>query len=127
MEIKVRSNSRNEIIDITEEIRKVVRKEFDEDSNACLVYCPHTTCAVLIQEDYDRDVKTDILEYLSHIPRTGWRHAEGNSDSHIKSSLIGPSKTIPVEKNEILLGRWQGIALCEFDGPRERRILIKKL
>jgi secondary thiamine-phosphate synthase enzyme len=94
----------------------------------CVVYCPHTTAAVTIQENADPDVVHDLLLWLNrHIPKDvpGFRHAEGNSDAHLKASLVGPSVTVIIEKGEPVLGTWQGIYFCEFDGPRERNVYIR--
>ena len=91
-----------------------------------MLYVPHTTAAVTINENYDPSVKRDILDKLSELvpPNAGYAHTEGNADSHIKSSIIGVTKFIPVMDGSIQLGRWQGIFFCEFDGPRSRRLLV---
>jgi secondary thiamine-phosphate synthase enzyme len=99
-------------------------------SGACVVYCPHTTAGVTIQENADPDVVHDMLLWLNdHIPKDvrGFRHAEGNSDSHIKSSLIGTSVTILVENGDLVLGRWQGVYFCEFDGARTRTVHVQTI
>jgi secondary thiamine-phosphate synthase enzyme len=136
MEFIVLSKKREEIIDITKEVRAAVKKLYVEykkkicnkDIAACLVYVPHTTCAIIINENYDSDVHVDILEHLGKMVPVGiGKHAEGNSDAHIKSSLLGQNQVIPIENGELQLGRWQGIALAEFDGPRERKVIVKIL
>jgi secondary thiamine-phosphate synthase enzyme len=123
--ITVRSNDREEMVDITSEIEK----ELPESGNGvCVLFTQHTTCGLTINENADPDVKSDMLGFLRRlIPQyePNFKHFEHNSDAHIKSSLVGSSVTVPFEKGKLLLGRWQGIYLCEFDGPRERKILIK--
>jgi len=125
-EISVSTSRRNEFVDVTEEVRSVVRESGVKDGYVHL-YVPHTTAAVTINENYDPSVKSDILNKLSDIvpAGAGYTHAEGNADSHIKASLIGSSDFIPVTGGDIDLGRWQGIFFCEFDGPRSRRMLIQ--
>jgi secondary thiamine-phosphate synthase enzyme len=136
MEFTVKTSKREEIIDITAEVKEIIKKLYEahkkricnKDIGACLVYVSHTTCSILVNENYDSDVHEDILDYLRKLVPLGiGKHSEGNSDAHIKSSLFGQSKTIPVEKGELQLGRWQGIALGEFDGPRERKVIVKLL
>ncbi len=125
MQFTIKTNSKEEMIDITERVKEIVDKVCDEDSRACLVYVPHTTCGVLINENYDKNVCDDILEFLRKlVKKDGWKHSEGNSDAHIKASLIGVSKVIPVKSGLLQLGRWQGIMLAEFDGPREREVIV---
>ena len=118
------TSKRNEFVEITAEVRRAVRDSGTE-TGICVVYCPHTTAGVTIQENADPDVVRDMLLWLnSHIPKDvpGFRHAEGNSDSHLKSSLIGVSATIIVENGDLVLGTWQGVYFCEFDGPRTRTV-----
>jgi len=124
--IKISTRGRSEMVDIT----ALVKKELDNSGKAdgmCLVYIPHTTAGVTINEGADPDVKSDILAALSEmVPATGnYRHAEGNSDSHIKAALVGSSVVIPVQNAKLLLGTWQSIFFCEFDGPRSRSALIQ--
>ncbi len=125
-EISVSTNRRNEFVDVTEKVRKVVRESGVEDGYVHL-YVPHTTAAVTINENYDPSVKNDILSKLSDIvpPGAEYSHSEGNADSHIKASIIGSSDFIPVTGGDIDLGRWQGIFFCEFDGPRSRKMVIQ--
>jgi len=125
-EISVSTNRRNEFVDVTEKVRKVVRESGVEDGYVHL-YVPHTTAAVTINENYDPSVKNDILSKLSDIvpPGAEYSHSEGNADSHIKASIIGGSDFIPVTGGDIDLGRWQGIFFCEFDGPRSRKMVIQ--
>ena len=114
------------MVDITEDVRKAVR-ESRVASGLCFVFVPHTTAAVTINENADPDVPRDILAELDKvIPlHDNYRHMEGNAAAHIKASLVGASEQIFVEKGELVLGTWQSVFLCEFDGPRTRRVLIK--
>jgi secondary thiamine-phosphate synthase enzyme len=96
----------------------------------CMVYCPHTTAAITVNENADPDVVHDMLAWLGKaIPQeqAEFRHAEGNSDSHLKASLVGPSVTLIVENGDLVLGRWQGVYFCEFDGPRTRIVHVQTL
>ena len=127
--IKVQSNKREELIEITSEVENYLR-ESGTAEGACVLFTQHTTCGLTINENADPDVKSDVLLFLKNtIPQfyDGFRHFEHNSDAHIKSSLVGSSVTIPFENGKLLLGRWQGIYLCEFDGARERKVLIQIL
>jgi secondary thiamine-phosphate synthase enzyme len=93
-----------------------------------VVYCPHTTSGIIVNENSDPDVVSDLLEALEKVvPKINFRHAEGNSDSHLKSTLVGCEKTFIVQDGTLLLGVWQGIFFAEFDGPRERKVFIKIL
>ena len=127
--IKVQSNKREELIEITSEVGNALR-ESDVKEGVCVLFTQHTTCGLTINENADPDVKSDVLLFLKNtIPQfyDGFRHFEHNSDAHIKSSLVGSSVTIPFENGKLLLGRWQGIYLCEFDGARERKVLVQIL
>ncbi len=127
--IDVRTDRRTEFVEITADVRRVVREAGLTDG-AVVVYCPHTTAAVTIQENADPDVVHDMLLWLNrHIPKdvTGFRHAEGNSDAHIKSSLVGPSVLVPVAGGDLVLGTWQGVYFCEFDGPRGREVKVQTI
>jgi secondary thiamine-phosphate synthase enzyme len=122
-EIPVRTSRRVEAIDITRDVLKAVQGM----PGALLhVYTPHTTCGLLINEDADPYVLEDILEALDRMVPRGYpyKHAEGNADAHIKSVLTGCSVTIPLVKSKPSLGTWQGIFLVEFDGPRERKVVV---
>ena len=126
---EVQTRRRAEFVEITAKVRQAV-KEAGLKSGACVVYCPHTTAAITIQENADSDVVHDLLLWLNeHIPKEvpGFRHAEGNSDSHIKSSLVGSSATVIVENGDLILGTWQGIYFCEFDGPRTRTVMVQTI
>jgi secondary thiamine-phosphate synthase enzyme len=122
----IKSKNRTELIDITSKIQDVVHSA-DIDEGLCMLYVPHTTAAVTINESADPSVKDDILMIInSVIPwKAEYRHLEGNSPAHIKATLIGPSELIAVEKNRLVLGTWQGIFFCEFDGPRTRKIHVR--
>jgi secondary thiamine-phosphate synthase enzyme len=123
----VRTTQRNQMIAVTDRVERIVRTGGIRDGMA-IVFVPHTTAAVTINENADPDVKSDMLQKLSTlIPKQEpyYRHAEGNSDSHVKTSLVGNSVTVLTEAGRLVLGRWQGIYFCEFDGPRERKMQIK--
>jgi secondary thiamine-phosphate synthase enzyme len=125
----VQTSSRNELVEVTDRLQKVV---FSNNINQgmLIVYVPHTTAAVTINENADPDVKSDLLAKLSAlVPKSEsyYRHAEGNSDSHLKASMVGHSVTVLVEGGRLVLGRWQGVYFCEFDGPREREMIVKPL
>ncbi len=124
--LNVSSTKRTELIDITSAVRKVVR-ESGVKKGICFVYVPHTTAGVTINEHADPDVARDIEDTLDKlIPRNrSYRHVEGNADSHIKSTVVGPEVFVFVEDGDIVLGTWQGIFFCEFDGPRRRKVYIK--
>lgn len=122
----VSTKSRNQLIDITSEVTGVIRESGVSDG-ACIVFTPHTTAGITINENADPSVKSDISMKLSDVidQDSRFRHMEGNSDSHIKSSLIGCSEYIIVEGGRPVLGTWQGIMFCEFDGPRSRRVHVQ--
>jgi secondary thiamine-phosphate synthase enzyme len=125
-EFRVQTHNRTEMIDITGQVVDAIRAEGVEDG-FCVVYCPHTTAAITIQENADPDVVADVLKELNKVVPfdDGYRHSEGNSAAHIKSSLIGCSETLIVEGGRPVLGTWQAVYFCEFDGPRSRRVLVK--
>ena len=125
-EIKIKSRERNELIDVTNEVQQIVGKE-DIKRGYVIIYVPHTTAGVTINEGADPSVQRDIIEALARlIPKEGdYHHLEGNSDAHIKSSLIGSSTTVLVENNKLLLGTWQRIFFYEGDGPRSRRLFVQ--
>jgi secondary thiamine-phosphate synthase enzyme len=121
----VRTRARTELVDITAKVQAAV-EEMGVADGAVVVYVPHTTAAVTINESADPDVARDIVSKLDEmVPRSGnYRHAEGNSDGHVKSTLVGCSETVLVEGGRLVLGTWQGIFFCEFDGPRTRSVLV---
>jgi secondary thiamine-phosphate synthase enzyme len=125
--IKVRSRLREDLVEFTDEVRRLLR-ESGARGGLCALFVRHTTAGLTVNENADPDVPRDILHALrTLIPQhgMGFRHGEENSDAHLKASLVGPSVTIPFAGGELLLGRWQGIFLCEFDGPREREIVVQ--
>jgi secondary thiamine-phosphate synthase enzyme len=124
---QISTRQRNELVDITEQVRRFVQPRSIRQGY-CIVYCPHTTAAITINENADPDVVHDILLWLNQaVPQrqAGFRHGEDNSDSHIKASLVGSSVTVLIEDGDLVLGRWQGIFFCEFDGPRTRTVHVK--
>jgi secondary thiamine-phosphate synthase enzyme len=125
-QINVLSKKRIELIDITSQVQNIVKRSGVKEG-VCYVYVPHTTAAVTINENADPSVIHDIQNYLNRlVPFDGpYSHAEENSDAHIKTSFIGCSKTMVVTNGDLLLGTWQGIFFCEFDGPRNRKVHIK--
>lgn len=123
----VSTKSRNQMIDITGKVETIVGKAGIKNGDV-IVFCPHTTAAVTINENADPDVGHDILLTLSElIPqhRSGYQHSEGNADSHCKSSLVGCSSQVLIKDGRLLLGTWQGIFFCEFDGPRSRKVFVQ--
>jgi secondary thiamine-phosphate synthase enzyme len=125
-EISIKTSSRVELIDITHLVEKVV-SESKVKSGLCTVYVPHTTAAVTINENADPSVRKDIIAELNKIVPfdDNYSHLEGNAAAHIKASIIGPSETTLVNGGGLVLGTWQGIYFCEFDGPRNRKVVIK--
>ncbi|MCF7918749.1 MAG: secondary thiamine-phosphate synthase enzyme YjbQ [Candidatus Cloacimonetes bacterium] len=124
-EITIISHSRNEMIDITAQVRRAV-SDMSLLNGSITLYVPHTTAAVTINEHADPSVQQDIILALNRISPVlkEFRHLEGNSDSHLKSSLIGCSQEVIIENGNLFLGTWQGIFFCEFDGPRTRHLYI---
>lgn len=124
--IIVKTDRRTQLLDVTAQVQKAVSTA-KIVNGICYLYVPHTTAGIAINECADPDVARDIEGALDRlIPKTGpFRHCEGNSDSHIKSVLVGSSQTVFVEEGRLALGRWQGIFFCEFDGPRERKLVVK--
>ena len=123
----VSSKHRNQMIDITSQIGSVVGQSGITNGDA-IVYCPHTTAAITINENADPSVPQDILLTLGELVphhRPGYRHSEGNSDAHCKSSIIGCSEQILIKDRTLSLGTWQGIFFCEFDGPRHREVTVQ--
>ena len=125
-ELTIRTTSRTELIDITAEVSKFVQQS-KMQSGLLALFVPHTTAAVTINENADPSVQRDILSELNRlIPFTGpYQHTEGNSAAHVKSTLVGPSQTVFIEGGRMVLGTWQGLYFCEFDGPRSRKMWIK--
>jgi len=124
--LSVRTSSRTQFVDITREVQDAVKASGVSDG-VCTVYVPHTTAGITINENADPDVTRDIIDTLNRlVPRSGsYRHAEGNADSHVKASLMGFSVSVLVEGGRLVLGTWQGIYFCEFDGPRARQVYVR--
>ena len=126
-DFRLNTKRRNQMIDITSQVRSFVSQSDISDGDV-IVYCPHTTAGITINENADPSVTHDILltlgELLPHY-RTGYQHSEGNSDAHCKSSMIGCSRQILIKDKSLCLGTWQGIFFCEFDGPRSRRAIVQ--
>ncbi len=124
--ISVLTRAKTALEDITNRVGEAVRRS-GVDEGICHIYVPHTTAGVTINEHADPDVGRDILAKLEALvpARGNYRHVEGNADGHIKASLVGSSQAVPVEKGRLALGRWQGIFLCEFDGPRDRTVVVQ--
>jgi secondary thiamine-phosphate synthase enzyme len=124
--IRVTSRKKAEFIDITADVRHAL-KQMKATEGLCLIYVPHTTAAVTINESADPDVAADILKALDRLVpwEAGYRHREGNAAAHIKSTLMGASQWVAVEAGRPVLGTWQGIFFCEFDGPRSRQVHVR--
>ncbi len=124
--LSIKTNRRTQFINITREVEHALR-ESDVKSGFCYVYVPHTTAGVAINEHADPDVASDVEGIFDRlIPHKGpYQHAEGNTDSHMKAILTGSSQMVLIENGSLVLGTWQGIFLCEFDGPRQRTVLLK--
>ena len=125
-EINVRTSSQVEMIDITAAVQEAVKKE-DVQDGYCIVFTTHTTAAVTINENADPDVPRDIISALEKVvpQNASYRHAEGNSPAHVKSSLVGVSEIVLIENGRLVLGTWQSVFFCEFDGPRTRKVVVK--
>jgi len=128
MILSVKTRETTELVDITSDINRLVQKS-GVDQGLCMLYVPHTTAAVTINESADPSVKSDMLMILNQIIpwKAGYRHLEGNSAAHIKTTLVGPSELIAIENRQLVLGTWQGIFFCEFDGPRNRKLQVRIL
>ena len=126
MILSVKTRKRTELVDITSDINKLIQKS-GVAQGLCMIFVPHTTAAVTINESADPSVKSDILKILNQIIpwEANYRHLEGNSPAHIKSTLVGSSELIAIENRRLVLGTWQGIFFCEFDGPRTRKVDVR--
>ena len=127
-EIQVKTKQRNELVDITPQVEKAVA-ESGIIEGICMLAVPHTTAAVTVNENADPSVKADIIAKLSALAPDDdrYQHREGNADAHIKATLVGPSEVLLVKGGQLMLGTWQGVFFCEFDGPRTRNVVIKVL
>ena len=128
MILSVKTRERTELVDVTSNINQLIQKS-EIDQGLCMLYVPHTTAAVTINESADPSVKADILMILNKIIpfEANYRHLEGNSAAHIKSTLVGSSELIAIENRKLALGTWQGVFFCEFDGPRSRKLHVRIL
>jgi len=128
MVLTIKTSQKTELIDITSIIQDKVSSS-GIINGLCMIYVPHTTAAVTINESADPDVKADILMILNEIVpwKAGYRHMEGNSPAHVKATLVGATELVAVENKKLLLGTWQGIFFCEFDGPRTRKVHVKMM
>jgi len=125
-QLNVKTSARTDMVDITKLVAAVVNKS-GIGGGVCHVFVPHTTAGVTINENADPDVRADIEKVLDGLVpwSAGYAHSEGNSAAHVKASMMGFTATIPVERGQMLLGTWQGIYFCEFDGPRSRKVIVK--
>ncbi|MEO0074460.1 MAG: secondary thiamine-phosphate synthase enzyme YjbQ [candidate division WOR-3 bacterium] len=123
--LSVVTRKRTELVDVTARVQEAVSQSGVREG-VCVLYVPHTTAAVAVNEGYDPSVAEDIAQTLSDLvpPAGSYAHTEGNADAHVKAAMLGASEQIPVAEGRLLLGRWQAIFFCEFDGPRERRIYV---
>jgi len=120
--IQVRTQAKEEIVDITRRVQEAVNS-LGIEQGAVLLFCPHTTAALTVNEAADPDVREDVSRALSAlVPQIPFQHGEGNSPAHVRSALMGPSLVLPVEGGRLALGTWQGVYFCEFDGPRTRSV-----
>jgi secondary thiamine-phosphate synthase enzyme len=128
MEFEIRTEERNQFIDITDKINASLRNA-PYEIGICFISTPHTTAGLTINEGADPDVRDDILKTLSKVfpHHNNYSHAEGNSDAHIKSSLLGVSQFVNFNKRKLVLGQWQTVYFCEFDGPRSRKVIVNVL
>lgn len=124
--LQIETRSRVEFKDITDQIQKLIDKS-SVSSGQCHVFVPHTSAAILINENYDPGLRKDIDDFLKKLAPAGaaYQHDDGNCDAHLKAILIGPSKTLLVDGGRLLMGQWQGVYFCEFDGPRRRDVKVK--
>ena len=125
-EVTFSTKRKYESVDITDKVKKCVPKNLKE--GMCLVYTPHATAAIIVNENWDPNVCDDILEALGKmVPEGVWKHDKvgANGAAHIKSAILGPSETVLIKDGKLLLGRWQNIMLCDFDGPRDRAVFVK--
>jgi len=125
VELVFETSTSAQLIDITQAVNDELKREGVSD-RICQIFTPHTTAGIAINEHADPSVAEDLLDALEHmVPGLPWKHLEGNSPAHVKAVLIGPSELVPVRGGRLVLGTWQGIFLCEFDGPRSRKVLIQ--
>ncbi|MFO8034488.1 MAG: secondary thiamine-phosphate synthase enzyme YjbQ [Candidatus Bipolaricaulota bacterium] len=124
VEVSLRTAGKEQVLDVSSELNRRL-PEIGVEDGAVLVYCPHTTAAITVNESADPDVSADITQGLAAmVPGIRFRHAEGNSPAHLRAALLGPSLVLPVQHGKLKLGTWQGIYFCEFDGPRSRSLWL---
>lgn len=126
MEIKVRTQNKNDVIDVTRQVADAV-KEADIEHGLCHVYVPHATAAIIVNENDDPQIGQDLLNALDKlIPEGVWLHdkVDENGASHLKATILGPSETVPIQRGRLALGTWQAIMLVDFDGPRDRTVIV---
>ena len=125
VELKIKTPERIALVDITAEVNQALATN-GTNEGLCNLFVPHTTASVIVSENWDPDVTTDMLEQLEHVvPReAGYKHSEGNSQAHILSVMLSTSLNVPVRDSKLAIGRWQGVMLAEFDGPRERSVYV---
>ena len=125
LDLRVKTESRVALVDITGQVNRALKK-LGAEAALCNLFVPHTTAAVIVSENWDPDVASDMIRHLEKlVPReAGYKHGEGNSQAHILSAMLGTSINIPVEDGKLRLGRWQGVMLAEWDGPRERTVTV---
>ena len=127
MILTIKTRAQTEFVDVTAEVQQLLASAGSVPNGLCMLYVPHTTAAVTINESADPSVRSDILKVLNQVVPfdAGYQHLEGNSAAHIKSSLVGASELVYIENNLLVLGTWQGIFFCEFDGPRTRKMHVR--
>lgn len=127
-EISISTSKRNELINITDQVKEIIRKSKIKEG-VCLIYVPHATAGITINEGADPNLAQDLLDKLSELvpQNASYRHSDGNADAHIKSSLVGVSVSVLIKNAKLILGTWQAIFFCEFDGPRERKVVVEIL
>jgi len=125
---RVSTSRREQMVDITSQVQRAV-EELRFSSGLCVLYCPHTTAAITVNEGADPDVASDIISGLGRLVPRSWdfAHHEGNSDAHMKASLVGPTQILIVENTKPVLGTWQRVFFCEFDGPRDRSVYVSMM
>lgn len=126
-EFSLSTSKHNELVDITQEVKSIVGKS-EIKQGLCIIYVPHATAAIMINENYDPNICDDILDSLrENIPEGKWRHdrVDNNAAAHIKSGIIGPSELIPIKDGKLTLGTWQSLMLADFDGPKRRRVIVQ--
>lgn len=128
MELEIRTTEREQFVEITSRVNDALSDSGITDG-IVVVYCPHTTAGLTINENADPDVARDMLDVLGRLVPcdAGYRHCEGNADSHVKASMMGSSVTVPIRDGRLRLGKWQGVFFCEFDGPRKRHLHVQVL